>query len=121
MIDPLEKHLAVVVTRFGAPFTQPALQGSFTAPEDLTLREVRLTACDLGAAAYTMVVTTDPDLTILQSPEISTAFQLIAFLDPFTLKVPVTEIFQNLSFPLLKGQTLYLGGANSDNFQLIFN
>ncbi len=95
--------------------------GSFTAPEDLTLREVRFTPGDTVTGPYIMIVSTDPDLTPLLGSEVSNQFQLIENVDQVTTRTISTRTFQNLSFPLLKGQTLYLGGGSLDIFQLIFS
>ncbi len=119
MIDPLEAKSVLVTLDGNAAWTQ--IQGSFTAPEDLTLRQVHLTATDTGSSAYVMAVSADPDVTQPVAGEVMSSFQLIALLDPQKAGTAVTHSFENLSFPLLKGQTIYLAGSNSDIFQLIFS
>jgi len=92
------------------------------APMDLMLRQVHFTQGDvITAGGYLLVVSTDPDLTAPDPAAVSTAFQLTAFLDASVGKVPLTQSFENLAFPLLKGQSLYLGGGGIVIFQLIFS
>lgn len=102
------------------------LQGSFKAPEDLTLRQVIFTtSSQFGFAQQTnaQVLSLDPDLTIPAAEAVSQAFQLtfISDLEP-GVSIASSMTFKDLAFPLLKGQTLYWGGSGvNDLIQLIFS
>lgn len=124
MIDPLEPA-SLVVSLVNPQPGVVTVCGSFTAPQDITLRQVRITAGDVGIPAYFLVVGTDPDLTLPVVGAVTSAFQLLAYLDPGKNGFPVTETFENLALPLVKGTVLYLGsgsiGGTLDIFQLIFS
>jgi hypothetical protein len=110
------------------------VQGRYTAREDLTLRQVIFTSAPSGiigsVGRSVQIVSTDPDFTLLNPGQVGEEFQLISVNewpiptdDPFNFwGHSARTMFQNLSFPLLKGQTLYwAGNGPSDLVQLIFS
>ncbi len=119
MIDPIESPSKLVTLAPGVGIFVNNALGSFTAPEDLTLRQARFTMGD--NAAYSAWVTTDPDQSQVDPNTVATSFQLVATVDQSTSAIPQLIVFENLSFPLVKGQTLYMGGSGRDTIQLIFS
>lgn len=80
-----------------------------------------MTAMETASGAYMQLLSFDPDLTVPAADQNSYDFLLVAAVDPTTTRVPQLTVFENLDVPLLKGQTLYWGGAAPDIFQLSFS
>lgn len=120
MIDPLEPHTRIV-SCYSTDQDIIASWGSFTAQDDLTLRSVRFTAGpDAGVGRNTFVLSADPDLSPLMKNEVSTDFRLIAVVNDIVNSV--VNVWDDLAFPLAKGQTLYWGSQGSfDLIQLYFS
>lgn len=111
MIDPTEAKTRTLTISYGSDLPQFSVVGKFTAPEDLTLRKVIF----FGPG----IVSIDPDLTLLEANIVSQEFQLIALVEDSR---PITQIVDNLAYPLLTGQTLYYGSTTSGSaVQLIFS
>lgn len=123
MIDPFEPHTTVVGAFTTGLLPQPTVQGSFTAPEDLTLRQVLFsTMPDALSDGNVQVLSLDPDLTLLEPAEVNQQFQLIAVTGNSPKGAEHLTWFRDLAFPLLKGQTLYWGGSGvNDIVQLFFS
>lgn len=111
MIDPLEPKTRTCVFNDTAvsPYTQA---GVFTADEDITLRAVYMNQKDWSGMAPQgdAVLSTDPDFT---GPQIGTAFP------DLWLDSRLNTSWENLVFPISKGQKLYWGVSAATSLNAI--
>lgn len=83
-----------------------AVVATFTAEEDLTLRQVHFICDSLIGAAKNMALSTDPSFTRPPTGTTSNEFQLRP---PVQNTIAQAYSFENLAFPIRKGQKLYWG------------
>lgn len=113
MIEDLEPKTVVMTGSSIEPGTIFDLVMSFTAQQDLTLRGVVFTG------TKQQLLTIDADLTPLVKGQQNSDFQLLA-IDSTGIGSQV--FFNDLAFPLAKGQTLYWGNQGADcTIQLFFS
>lgn len=113
MIDPIGPKTQVMTCDLSPVSFGPVAE--FRAPEDLTLASV------IFVGVGSQILTVDPDFTLLTVGQVSRDFQLIAY---DRRAAGVTIQFSDLSYPLLKGQSLFWGvegGAADQSIQLIFS